>query len=214
MRLYRFPYSCYALKVQCLLGLAGMRAEFEDVPYGDRSGLVEVTGGYIHVPVLVDDAGKVHVDSRAIAQFIVAQVPRLLASPREGPVWAYADWADQMLEDPCFKLVAPAIRRRFARPADRALYTLIKERKYGAGCVEAWEKSTGALLEQARAALAPTDQTLRVSPFLFGELPTLADAALWGQIAMLRYGGVQPEALGTSLPAWATRLEAMMAHTP
>ena len=211
MKLYRFPYSCYALKVQCLLGLAGLRAEVEDVPYGDRSALVELTGGYMHVPVLVDAAGTVHVDSRTIAQFLVAQAPNLVPSPLEGPVWAYADWCDQVLEDACFKLAAPGVRRRFARPADRALYSLIKERKYGTGCVESWEQSAADLLQRARVALAPSEQTLRTGPFVFGERATLADAALWGQLAMMRYAGIPPEAVGNSFPAWTARLEA---HLP
>ena len=172
MKLFRFPYSCYALKVQSLLDLAGARVEVEDVPYGDRSALVELTGGYMHVPVLVDDRGTLHFESRAITEFIVSGAPRLAPSPLEGPVWAYADWCDQVLEDPCFKLAAPGVRRSFARPADRALYALIKERKYGAGCVDAWERSTAELLEGSRSALAPSERTLRASAFLFGQEPT------------------------------------------
>jgi len=212
VKLYRFPYSCYALKVQCLLGLAGMRADAEDVPYGDRSALVELTGGYLHVPVLVDASGGVHVDSRAICQFIVAQAPQLVPAPLDGPIWAYADFCDNVLEDPCFKLAAPAIRRSFPRPADRALYTLIKERKYGSGCIEAWEASAASLHAAARAALAPSERTLRTCAFLFGARPTLADAALWGQLAMLRFGGNSPEALGASFAPWAGRLEAAMTN--
>ncbi len=109
MKLFRFPYSCYALKARSLLALAGARVEVVDVPYGDRAELVELTGGYIHVPVLVDDSGNVHVDSRTISEFVVAR-PGLVPSPLAGPVWAYADWCDQVLEDPCFKLAAPAVR--------------------------------------------------------------------------------------------------------
>ncbi len=210
MKLFRFPYSCYALKAQSLLALAGARVEVLDVPYGDRSELVELTGGYIHVPVLVDDSGVVHVDSRAISEFVIAQAPRLVPSPFDGPVWAYADWCDQVLEDPCFKLAAPGVRRSFPRPVDRALYTVIKERKYGAGCVDAWEESRVALLERSRAALAPSERTLGTSAFLFGSNPTLADAALWGQVAMVRFAGIPPVALGASLPAWASRLEKVM----
>ncbi len=211
MRLYRFPYSCYALKVQCLLGLAGIRADVEDVPYGERSALVELTGGYIHVPVLVDETGTVHVDSRAISQFLIGLAPHLVPSPLEGPVWAYADWCDQVLEDPCFKLAAPGVQRSFSRAADRALYGLIKERKYGAGCVASWEQFGQELLERVRSALVPSERTLWVRPFLFGDLPTLADAALWGQVAMMRFAGVPVEALGNSLSAWAARMEAAMA---
>jgi glutathione S-transferase len=212
MKLFRFPYSCYALKVQCLLDLAGARVEVEDVPYGDRSALVELTGGYIHVPVLLDEQGTLHVESRAIAEFIIAGAPHLAPTPLEGPVWAYADWCDQVLEDPCFKLASPGVRRTFSRPVDRALYVLIKERKYGAGCVEAWERSSAELLERSRSALGPTVRTLRASAFLFGQEPSLADAALWGQVAMVRFAGIPPSALGDSLPGWVSRLEAVMAR--
>ena len=211
MKLYRFPYSCYALKVQSLLGLAGIQFDVEDVPYGDRSALVALTGGYIHVPVLVDTSGAVRVDSRSITQFIVARAPHLVPVPLDGPVWAYADWCDNVLEDPCFKLAAPAIRRSFARPADGALYALIKERKYGTGCVESWEGSAASLHQAARAALAPTERTLHTTPFVFGAQPTLADAALWGQLAMMRFGGISPDTLGPSFPAWVDRLQAAMA---
>jgi glutathione S-transferase len=198
--------------VQCLLDLAGEHVEVEDVPYGDRSALVALTGGSIHVPVLVSESGSVHLDSRAIAEFIIGRAPRLVPSPLEGPVWAYADWCDQVLEDVCFKLAAPGVHRSFPRPVDRALYALIKERKYGAGCLDAWEKSSGALLERSRAALAPTERTLRSCAFLFGSEPTLADAALWGELAMVRFGGIPPSALGDSLPLWVGRLEAVMAQ--
>jgi glutathione S-transferase len=211
MKLYRFAYSCYALKVQCLLELAGVRFEVEEVPYGDRSVLVELTGA-MYVPALVDDAGAVHVDSRAICELVVAREPSLVPSPLEGPVWAYADWCDQVLEDSCFKLSVPGILRSFQRPADRALYTLIKERKYGAGSVAGWEASSAALLERARAALAPSVSTLQRCPFVFGSAPTLADAALYGQLAMLRYAGISPDAFGDSLPAWLGRLEGRMAN--
>ena len=67
MKLFRFANSCYARKIDVLLDLLGRRHESVEVPYGDRSQLVELTGGYAHVPVLVDDDGKVLVDSRRIA---------------------------------------------------------------------------------------------------------------------------------------------------
>ena len=35
----------------------------------------------------------------------------LVRSPWEGPIWAYADWADNILEDAAFRLATPAIRR-------------------------------------------------------------------------------------------------------
>jgi len=219
MKLYRFEHSCYARKAQMLLDLLGARYDIVDVPYGDRSELATLTGGYIQVPVLVDDAGRVTVDSRAICAALLQgeHAERLLPSPWQGPIWAYADWCDGPLEDVLFRLASPGIRRRFERAADRALFTFIKERKFGRGCVEQWQQSTGELVSQARALLAPTGQTLARRPFLFGDQPTLADAALYGQLAMIRGADADlPGALASVLPEWMTRLEskALRAEDP
>ena len=143
MKLYRFAYSCFARKAQMVLDLLGRDYQAVDVPYGDRSELVALTGGYLQVPVLVDDAGEVTVDSRAICERLLQgdAAHQLVPPPWEGPIWAYADWVDGPLEDLMFRLASPGVRRSFARPADRALFTFIKERKFGRGCVEDWERS-------------------------------------------------------------------------
>jgi glutathione S-transferase len=58
MTLYRFRYSPYARKVQMVLDLLGARYDFIEVPYSDRNEIARVTGGYIYVPVLVNDSGR------------------------------------------------------------------------------------------------------------------------------------------------------------
>jgi glutathione S-transferase len=190
MKLYRFRYSPYARKVQMLLDLMGRAYELVEVPYGDRTELARVTGGYIYVPVLVADDGQVTVESRDICETLLAGETgtRLVPAPFQGPVWAYADFADGPLEDVLFRLASPKIRDAWQRPSDRALYVLIKERKFGAGCVSAWERDGDALVSKARHLLAPSLATLREQPFLFGTSPTLADAALYGLCAMLEEG--------------------------
>lgn len=211
MKLYRFEYSNYSRKTQMVLDLLGLGYQLVDVPYGDRTELVAVSGGYVQVPVLVDDAGKVTVDSRAICALLLTgeRAERLVPSPWQGPIWAYNDWADGPLEDVTFRLGSPGVRRRFARPADAAMFTFIKERKFGRGCVEDWEHAAGELVARIRTMLAPTLQTLRQRAFIFGDNPTLADAALYGQCAMLRYADpVMPAALAPALGEWMERLEA------
>ena len=189
MKLFRFRYSPYARKVQMVLDLIGARYELVEVPYSDRNEIARTTGGYIHVPVLVDD-GKVIVESRDICQHVVEKGAgaRLVPPPLEGPIWAYHDFADGPLEDVLFRIASPAVRDAWPTPGDRALYVLIKERKFGAGCVDAWEANRGALVDQARRLLAPSLKTLAVRPFLFGDEPTLADAALYGLCIMLEEG--------------------------
>jgi glutathione S-transferase len=186
MKLYRFHYSPYARKVQMLLDLLARPYEVVDVSYSDRTELARLTGGYIYVPVWVDDAGRVTVESRRICEVLLAESgARLLPAPLGGPIWAYADFCDGPLEDILFRVASPLIRDAWQDAGQRALYTLIKERKFGAGCVEQWRAAQGELLERARHLLAPTLATLQAVPYLFGESPTLADAALYGNLAML-----------------------------
>lgn len=77
------------------------------------------------------------------------------------------------------------MRNAWKDPGERALYVVIKERKFGAGCVDAWERDRAQLIARARKLLLPTLQTLAARPFLFGDAPTLADAALYGECMML-----------------------------
>ena len=216
MKLYRVRYSPFARKVQMLLDLLGTRYELIDVPYGDRDELARATGGYVFVPVLVDDAGKAIYDSRVICEHLLAgdAGARLVPAGWEGPIWAYADFSDVVLEDPLFKLASPAVRDAWKTPWERALYVLVKERKFGAGCVEQWERDRDALVAHARRLLAPTLRTLAARPFLFGDTPTLADAALYGECLMLEEADPRLlKRVAEELVPYARRVEKAAAKT-
>ncbi len=209
MKLYRFAHSPYAHKISALLELLGKHHTVVDVAFCDRAELAALTGGYIHVPVLVDDDGTVVTDSRRIAERLVGQPggDRLVPSPWQGPIWAYCDWVDGPLEDVLFRLASPAVRARFQRLEERAFYTLIKERKFGTGCVDQWAAQRDELMARGRVLLQPTARTLAAQPFLFGDRPTLADAALYGQFAMLAADEtIAPVGFGEVFPAWLARL--------
>lgn len=208
MKLYRFRYSPYARKVQMILDLQGKKYDLVEVAYGERDELARLTGGYVYVPVLVDDHGAVLTESRTICEKLLAGDDRLVPPPWEGPIWAYSDFVDGPLEDVLFRIGSPAVRDAWPTPWERGLYVLVKERKFGAGCVDAWERDRGALIARARHLLAPTLRTLAARPFLFGDAPTLADAALYGNCAML--DAADPKLLGQvaeGLVAFARRLE-------
>jgi glutathione S-transferase len=187
MKLFRFRYSPYARKVQAALDWLGMSYELIEVSYGDRDELARLTGGYIYVPVLLTDRGQVLHDSRVICEHLTQDErgAALLPAPLEGPIWAYHDWADGTLEDVMFRIASPAVRDAWPTAGERALYVLIKERKFGAGCVDAWRRDQEQLIARARLLLEPSLRTLRQRPFLFGARPTLADAALYGNCLML-----------------------------
>jgi glutathione S-transferase len=217
MKLYRLPYSPYARKVQMLLDLLGRRYDAVDIDYTDRTELATITGGYIYVPVLIDDDGSVVCDSRRICEhLLVGPAGATLVPPAlDGPIWAYADWCDGPLEDVVFRIASPAIRDGWKRAFDRALYVLIKERKFGAGCVDAWARDREPLLARAISLLAPTARTLAARPFLFGAEPTLADAALYGELALLSAAGPTiMQSLPPELTAFARRMDDLAtAHT-
>jgi len=191
MKLYRLEYSCYARKAQMVLDLLGLEYECIDVTFGDRSELAELTGGYIQVPVLVDDGGRVIVDSRAICAALVQRGPgtKLVPSPWEGPIWAYADWCDGPLEDVMFRIATPLARRdHFTDPWERALYVFVKERKFGRGCVDEWERGSGELVARARDLLAPSGRTLARQPDrILGGNPAIQDRC---QLLLRRQAGV------------------------
>jgi glutathione S-transferase len=216
MKLYRLRYSPYARKVQMLLDLLGRPYELIEVTYGDRNELAEVTGGYIYVPVLVEDDGRVLTESRVICAHLLEGEAgsRLVPPPWQGPIWAYADFSDGPLEDVLFRIASPAVRDQWPTPFERALYVLVKERKFGAGCVDAWERDRDALIARGRELLEPSLQSLSARPFLFGDRPTLADAALYGQCAMLEAGDPRLlDALSPELRKYARRMEAAVRST-
>jgi glutathione S-transferase len=196
-----------------LLDLLDRPYELIEVAYSDRNELARLTGGYIHVPVLVDDDGRVTVESRRICEELLVDgaARKLTPEPLEGPIWAYADFCDSVLEDVLFRIASPSVRDAWESPGDRALYNLVKERKFGPGCVDQWRRDKDTLLDRARVLLAPTIRTLRSVPFVFGERPTLADAALYGNLAMLIEADASlPSALGTELLGYMARLEALV----
>jgi glutathione S-transferase len=211
MKLYSFHYSPYVRKVQAVLDLLDRACTTVEVPYADRTELASVTGGYIYVPVLVGDDGTVVCDSRRICEYLLSDersARALVPAPLEGPIWAYSDWCDGPLEDLLFRIASPAIRDGWKSAGDRALYVLVKERKFGAGCVDQWLQQREDLVARARALLAPTERTLSAQPFLFGEKPTLADAGLYGQFAMLHAG--DPALLrrfSSTFASWIARFE-------
>lgn len=214
MKLYRFRYSPFARKVQMVLDLLGASYELREVPYCDRSELAELTRGYVQVPVLLDDAAEVVLGSRAICEHLLrgAAGARLVPAPLAGPIWAYADFADGALEDVLFRIASPHVRDAWPSAAERGLYVFIKERKFGPGCVDAWLREQSALIAQAQHLLRPTLETLSATPFLFGAQPTLADAALYGNCAMLEAASPKllPQ-LSELLVGFARRLEAASA---
>jgi glutathione S-transferase len=202
LRLHQFLYSPFAAKVRKCLELKGLAFEAVEVPYLDRREIVALTGG-VHVPVL-QDGGAALADSARITAYLDERYPPSL---REDPLAVVLEgWADQVLEDVAFRIAAPGIQDRFAaleggRQDAAALFRLIKERKFGAGCIEAWRAAQGAFTDRLRELVRPIEAALADREFILGSRPTLADAAVWGELWMLEFG--LPGFIGRTLPAMA-----------
>lgn len=209
MKIYRFNYSPYCLKVEKALDLMGLRYEKLVVPYLNRAELVRITDGYIQVPVLVEDSGKVIKDSRTICEYLVKRPDgeKLIPRGAEALSWAYHDWCDNQLEDTLFKLASPFVFKTFKSMEERSFYSFIKERKYGAGCIGTWHTNYFTLLSLARQQLTATENTLSKQDFIQGSSPTLPDVALYGQFAMVHEAGINIEAeFGPTFSRWFGKL--------
>jgi glutathione S-transferase len=162
--------------------------------------------------VVVADDGRVIRDSRVILETLAAEderVGRLIPAALAGPIWAYSDWTDSAFEDVMFRLASPGIRAAFPTPLARALFTVLKERRFGPGCIDAWAAQRGELLAKGRAMLQPTLRTLAHVPFIMGDRVTLADVALYAQLAMCAYADpALVDALGADLGPWIERMRA------
>lgn len=213
MKLFQFPYSPYAAKVRKCLELKGLAHELVDVPYLDRREVAELTGGIIMLPVLADGTTIV-CDSPRITDYLDQRhAPSLRPAPLLAAATVFEGWADQVLEDVAFRLASPAVEPRMAginggRDDARAMYRFVKERKFGSGCIDQWARQSGELRERLLALLAPLARTLEGQPFLLGARPTLADAAVYGNLFMLEWA--TPGWVAMHAPAladWYTRID-------
>jgi glutathione S-transferase len=202
MRLFQFEYSPYAAKVRIALKLKGLSYEVVEVPYARRAELVALTGA-MQIPVLEDGAQVISDSARIIEHLETKAGPKLRSNPLSVVL---EQWTDELFEETAFRYACPGLEDRMGREQGeeaRVLFRLIKERRYGAGAVSQWRADEAKYLAQTNAMLAPLLEVLQRQKFLFGELPSAADAALCGQLVMLevsRPGFVATHAPGLS--AW------------
>jgi glutathione S-transferase len=218
LRLYQFAYSPYAAKVRLVLDLKGLAYDLIEVPYMDRTEIVRLTNQVV-LPVLADDASgstvAIH-DSPRITAYLDEHYPPNLRPSAAAVV--FEQWADSTFEDVAFRIASPRVEPRMTelnggRTDAAAMYRYIKERKFGAGCIDQWARDTPALTARLRDLAAPLAHTLASQPFLLGADPTLADAAVWGNLAMLEW--TSPGWVGRELPAlasWYARLAERTRH--
>jgi glutathione S-transferase len=208
MKLYQFAYSPYAAKCRKVLEWKRLAYELAEVSYLDRRELHRVSGG-VHIPVLSDGNLVIAGSDRITAYLDESYRPSLREGHLCGPATVIEQWADGPFEDVTFRLAAPRIERLIGEHQGdeaRAMWRMIKERRYGAGCVDAWRAAEEELVGRLRALVSPLAVTLASTPWLLGERPTVGDAAVWGQLYMIEH--VWPgfvRALETPLVEWYAR---------
>ncbi|MFT3713461.1 MAG: glutathione S-transferase family protein [Archangium sp.] len=207
MRLLQFTYSPFAAKLRTILKLKNLACELVDVPYLDRSELVKLTGA-LYVPVL-QDGETVISDSARIVQYLEKKGgPTMYGDPLASVL---EQWADEYFEEVAFKLACPGLEERMGRDQGleaKALFRLIKERRYGSGIIAQWKRDETQYREQTLTLLQPIVDTLKKRPWLVGDSVSVADAAVAGQLTMVEFAF--PEFVAKhapSLSAWYAKLK-------
>ena len=208
MRLLQFSYSPYAAKVRICLKLKQLECEVVEIPYTQRAELVKLSGG-IGVPVLVDGATVVK-DSARITEYLEKKGgPSLRLLPL---ATVLEQWADNWFEETAFRLACPGLEDRIGADQGeeaRLMFRLVKERRYGTGCIAAWRAEQAKHAADTKAMLEPIAAAVNASGFVLGSAVSLADAAIAGQLYMLE--AALPGWVESQVPAlatWYRRLEA------
>lgn len=209
MKLYQFDYSPFAAKVRTCLALKKLSVERVDVPYLQRAELLKVSGG-IQVPVLVDGSLVIS-DSARIVDYLEEMGGIAL---RVNPLSvALEQWADEYFQEIAFRLACPGLEDAMGeRQGDEArlMFRLVKERRYGVGCVAKWRDEEAQHSEATRVALQPIVSAVRQQRWGFGVMPTAADAAIAGQLHMVEHA--KPGWVRKNVPALSDWFEQLRAR--
>jgi glutathione S-transferase len=155
--LYHIERCPYCEKVRLALALEGIDYESRVIDPAERGEVVKVSGQE-KVPVLVEEDGKVLLESNRIMQRLVeAPDSRLVPSSRrdQSLTWVLVDRADAILAPLYYRL------RRRRDPDGRELT----------------EEDLSVLRRRLQEEIAVMEGILERGPFLFGERPTVADVA-------------------------------------
>lgn len=193
IELIQFPWSPFCIVQRRILEFA--RASFKtiNIPNSDRSLVWKLTRQrYYGVPVIKDGRNvlfETSDDSQVIAKYLDSKFQLgLFPAELEGVqsiLWRYIE---NDIEGPCFKLT-DIHWREIMPPAHRLAFLRHKERKFGRGCIEAWQRSEKDLLKQLETALLPFEEMLNHNSYLLGEQPRFVDFDLFGMLGDFLYTG-------------------------
>lgn len=189
----QFQHSPYCLPITRALQALGVDLEVREVSNADRRAVLEATAGACYqVPVLLHDGRAVFEtsgDSLDVARYVDHHFAagRLFPADLEGLQRILIPHIEDTIEGVTFRLVDPSYLREITDMAERGMIRRHKERKFGVGCVEQWDRDRAVLTERAAGLLEPFDLMLQSRPFLLGPAPVFTDFALFGILGNLTY---------------------------
>ena len=193
VKLYTFPLSGHAHRVQLALSLLNVPAELIEVDL--RKGQQKqaeflAKNSFGQVPV-IDDNGTVLADSNAILVYLARK-------------YGNADWlpSDAVGEARVQRWLSVAAGLIAFGPAAARLVTV-----FGAGF------SADEVIGRAHGVLKVMDSELATQPFLIGAKPSIADIANYTYIAHAPEGNVSLDAY-PNVRAWLNRIEALPGFVP
>ncbi len=186
--LYEMAHSPFCIPIAQALTACGVEFERREIPNWDRGELLRLTdGAYYSVPVLQHDGRLIYetaADSQDVARHVDATFARgaLFPPALDGLQAIVIDFLENEVESLTFKLADIHYVPAIADLVGRGMTVRHKERKFGRGCIEQWQRDAATIRAQADVLLARFETTLRHSPFLFGETPVYSDFLLFGII--------------------------------
>ena len=215
LKIYYFDRSPFCSAVIQAARAGGVDAELVAVSNADRTEVIRVSDGESYqVPVLADsdrvicESGP---DSQDIAEYLDTHYlqGRLFPAATRGWQTILIQYIENTVEDVTFKVSDAACIPRVSDVVERTLLIRHKERKFGLGCVDRWQRERPAMIDEANSLLVPFEQTLAGAggPFLFGASPVYSDFLLYGILGNFTYQDTTP--FPPELPAlraWYDRL--------
>ncbi len=214
IELIQFPWSPYCIVIRRILEYARVPFKIINIPPNDRSLVWRLSRQrYYAVPIIKD--GKTVVfetgdDSQVLAKYLEDKL-RLGLFPRtcEGVQTILWRYFEHEIEAVGFKL-NDIYYQEFVTAAERLPYLRHKERRFGRGCLDQWQKNQAPMRIELTSLLMPCEQMLLDKPFLLGEQPLFVDFDLYGMLGNYLYTkhNTLPSTL-SNLQQWNKRMHTL-----
>lgn len=211
LELIQFPWSPYCIVQRRILEYSGVRFKITNISSGDRSKVWRLTKErYYGVPILKDGGEVIFEtdnDSQVIAKYIDFKLGLgLFPAEWEGVQSIIWRCIENEIEEMTFKL-NDIYWRENVPAADQLGFLRFKERKFGRGCIDQWQRDQKKLLAELARRLLPFEEMLLHRQFLLGDRPHFIDFDLAGMLGNFLYSGhYRLPAVHSRLQKWHQRM--------